>query len=224
MIGSFPDGSLVVVTRWREWLRSWWMWEDWAMVSSDQGSWRWMYSRGEIALPWQLTAAERRTDLKVDSHDMIGFRRLWRNLSSQFYLYSPKSKSQSLSGLYNLYSEWRTLSLDLDLNGRSKHTWSAENEGSRRKGWERERETLSYMLTSSRSQRESIVEADGSVLRFFRCLVTNQNILDIFNLTMTPVEQLLTWLQVRKCNHYIVLSQIPQLNKKSIAQVMAAFC
>lgn len=61
-------------------------------------------------------------------------------------------------------------------------------------------------------------------LGFFRCLVTNQNISDIFNLTMTPAEQLLTCLHLCKCTHYIVPSQIPQLNKKSSAQVMAAFC
>ena len=32
--------------------------------------------------------------------------------SNQFYLYSPKSQSHCLSGLYNLYSEQHPLSLD----------------------------------------------------------------------------------------------------------------
>lgn len=49
-------------------------------------------------------------------------------------------------------------------------------------------------------------------------------IFQTFNLTMTPAEQLLTCLHLCKCTHYIVPSQIPQLNKKSSAQVMAAFC
>ena len=32
--------------------------------------------------------------------------------SNQFYSYRPKSQPRCLSGLYNLYSEWRPLSLD----------------------------------------------------------------------------------------------------------------
>ena len=50
--------------------------------------------------------------------------------SNQFYLYSPKSQSHCLSGLYNLYSEQHPLSLDPRFElGKTSHVDGKKNNG-----------------------------------------------------------------------------------------------